>query len=606
MKLIYFWVEKYKGLNNFEMNLDSNYEVEIKNMGIINSTIKINQHKIPNIFGDNILGITALVGRNGSGKSSILELLSLDKGGLSSKVVYIYSTNIEDEYIIETNFLDLNSFKEFTINENEIFKKYFYKYNLKTGEKSFLSGEKEEIRVIRYKPDMKSGFQNKDSHSQVLKYNISSEINYLEIFKIFQKKEDIFKEYKNVVFKIGINKTLKKYDELDYRILNLLESLKNKEDIMVPLKTLKEDTKEIKIYSNKEIFIDNYLTYNININFKEIIDEYLIISEKSNSSELLKLIELNPVSKSQIFGLSESEELKILKDKLIDKNFDYEKEKILNRTWCFLKKIKCLKRDMPDNYYINIVNENAKKINKFLNLIKNLDDNFFKKEDNIEINFIQNYSKNEKSKIFDILKLIDELPDQNNENFEMLERVTDFFYSFLQGLSDGERMYISLLSSIIELTPKITKKKQYSTILLDEVELYLHPEWMRKILSIYIKYLNKVKNHKFQLILATHSPFIISDLPKECVILLEKGTSGIESKKCQMKTFGANIFDLYNETFFLSSTFGEFATKKIIEILSMEEITKENEEMIDYIVDSVGEKLIRNQLKKLLENKKRI
>ncbi|MGL5367012.1 MAG: AAA family ATPase, partial [Cetobacterium somerae] len=363
---------------------------------------------------------------------------------------------------------------------------------------------------------------------------------------------------------------------------------------------LKKECNNINITNNKERFIDNYLTYNININFKEIIDEYLIISEKNNAKDILKSIELSPILISDI---SNPEKLKELKDKLINQNSNEKKEEILEKTWSFLKNIKYLKNDMLNKYYENIVNQNFEKIKEFLKFIQNLDDQFFIDENTISFNFTQSYSENQQNKILNILKWINKLPDQNSENYEMLERITNFFYSTLEGLSDGEKMYVNIFSSIRKL---ISEEILSSIVLLDEVELYLHPEWMRRILNMYIKHLSKIKNHKFQLIFATHSPFIISDLPKECVILLEKGVLGTESKKCEIKTFGANIFDLYSETFFLSSTFGEFATKKIVEILNMEEITKENEEVIDYIVDSVGEKLIRSQLKKLLENKKRI
>ncbi|MGL5125924.1 MAG: AAA family ATPase [Fusobacteriaceae bacterium] len=596
MKLIYFWVGKYKGLKNFKLNLDSNYEIEIENIEKENPIVNIKKHKIPNIFGDSILGITALVGKNGSGKSNVLEFLSIEKNILETKFVYIYSTDNEDEYLIETNFLDLDKIKGHTHYKSEVLKKYVYKYNCKNQTRVILDAGKENVRIIRYKPDLIKRNQNKSSISKIPKYNVSLDINYMESFKMFQKKENILKEYQNVFLKILLKENVRQYD-LNYKNLNLLESLEVKEILK---KVTKKETEYIKVEGNKNRFIDNYLVYNININFKEIVSEYLKIS----SEEVLKELSLNPISKDEAFNENGLEALrKILKSE----NYENEKEEILKKTWSFLEKIKCLKGDMSEEYYIKTIKNNSEKIDEFLRKIEKLDERFFDDENTLIFNFINDYTKDEEDQILDILKFESELPDVHSENYEMLERVSNLFYNRLEGLSDGERMYISILSSIVEfVTLEGAVEKQNLILLLDEVELYLHPEWMRRILSTYINYLSRMKDYKFQLIFATHNPFIISDLPKENVILLEKGDEGSVSKKCEINTFGANIFDLYKETFFLNSTFGEFATIKISEILDMKEITKEDEEIINYILNSIGEKLIKNELEAILKKKKRV
>ncbi|MGL5962858.1 MAG: AAA family ATPase, partial [Fusobacteriaceae bacterium] len=525
MKLIYFWLEKYKCLNNFELNLDSNYEVKITDIEKEDSEIEVKIKKIPNIFGKSILGVTALVGKNGTGKSSILEVLSMDKNGMETKFVYIYSTDIENEYIVETNFLHLNQFEGYKTYGNEIFKRYIYTYNCNNNKKVFLDNLKERVKVIRYKSGMKKNFQNKESFLKIPKYNLAHEINYIEIFKSFQKKEDIIREFENVSFKIKLNENLQKfqkYNDLDVKNLKLINSLKNNQ---------KTD-----IIGNKNMFIENYLIYNINTNFKEIVYEWLKISKKNDSKELLKKIELNPILKIDDFNSSEIEELKLkLKNKKSD-NKEKTLKNILKSTWDFLKKIKCLKNDMLKEYEAYVIDENIQKISEFLKIIEKLNKNFFENMDTISIDFTKKYSKSENNKILILLKFKNELPDINDDKFEMQERVSDLFCSDLQGLSDGQIIYASIFSSIMELISLDKFKTEKNSleecliILLDEVELYLHPEWMRKVLYLYINYLSKMKNNKFQLIFATHSPFIISDLPKENVILLEKGDAGTVSK----------------------------------------------------------------------------
>lgn len=57
-------------------------------------------------------------------------------------------------------------------------------------------------------------------------------------------------------------------------------------------------------------------------------------------------------------------------------------------------------------------------------------------------------------------------------------------------------------------------------ILLDEPDLQLHPEWQQKFISLLLDllyaYFPKVK---FQIILTTHSPILLSDIPRKNVIL---------------------------------------------------------------------------------------
>ena len=51
----------------------------------------------------------------------------------------------------------------------------------------------------------------------------------------------------------------------------------------------------------------------------------------------------------------------------------------------------------------------------------------------------------------------------------------------------------------------------------------MHPEWQRTFLKDLISFVNKTfQSNRIQIVLTSHSPFLISDLPKESVILLEE------------------------------------------------------------------------------------
>jgi len=76
-----------------------------------------------------------------------------------------------------------------------------------------------------------------------------------------------------------------------------------------------------------------------------------------------------------------------------------------------------------------------------------------------------------------------------------------------------------------------------SIILIDEPEISLHPNWQNHILRVYE---NIAKDGNNQLIIATHSPQIISSTPNEALRVLIKDNENIEVKKYD-KSYGTEI-----------------------------------------------------------------
>lgn len=108
-------------------------------------------------------------------------------------------------------------------------------------------------------------------------------------------------------------------------------------------------------------------------------------------------------------------------------------------------------------------------------------------------------------------------------------------------------------------------------LFLDEAETTLHPEWQRQLVNAVIWFFETFSfGVSVHVILATHSPMLLSDVPESNVIFMpskEDSCAGLHAmKECEglRGTFGANIFDLYRDSFFLrQGTVGAFATEKI-------------------------------------------
>lgn len=162
-------------------------------------------------------------------------------------------------------------------------------------------------------------------------------------------------------------------------------------------------------------------------------------------------------------------------------------------------------------------------------------------------------------------------------------------------LSSGEKQQAFVVSSIlyhlgnIESVFRDNNKNRiaYSNvcIILEEIELYFHPQFQKNL----IKYiLDGIKQMSFahikgiQLMMVTHSPFVLSDIPTSNILALERGMQS----DTKLQTFGANIYDMLNTSFFLhDSTIGDFAQWLIWRIILILKVYENPQYGIDMLVD---------------------
>jgi hypothetical protein len=175
------------------------------------------------------------------------------------------------------------------------------------------------------------------------------------------------------------------------------------------------------------------------------------------------------------------------------------------------------------------------------------------------------------------------LPGFFNIDFEIITK--DKTIIKLSDLSSGEQQMIFNLNTITyhlynlqsihadkedknnEEGESINRLKYKNvSIILDEVEIYYHPEMQRELTFNLLNTLENIKEkgqkgiESIHIIYLTHSPFILSDIAPSNTLLLEEGKIAI---KDDFKTFGANIYDLLADSFFLKGFTGKFAELKI-------------------------------------------
>lgn len=126
----------------------------------------------------------------------------------------------------------------------------------------------------------------------------------------------------------------------------------------------------------------------------------------------------------------------------------------------------------------------------------------------------------------------------------------DAFTLSVDQLSQGEKSLLALVFDItrrlILLNPDIqvcSPLEGSGVILIDEVDLHLHPEWQQSVVPNLLKTFPNI-----QFILTTHSPQVLTTVPSKSIFLLNngkvfgapKGTKGAESSRILKRVFAVD------------------------------------------------------------------
>ncbi len=215
-----------------------------------------------------------------------------------------------------------------------------------------------------------------------------------------------------------------------------------------------------------------------------------------------------------------------------------------------------------------------------------------------------------------------------NANLYLIENFRTPFIQFsTKNLSTGERHMLYLITrlsySISSINPIADQPIKKICLIMDEPNNSYHPNWQKQFFNTlyeYFKNINISNKIQIQLIISTHSPFLLSDFSDAHVLRLglDENTGKTMVVNGRKETFGSNIHDLLADDFFMSDSFiGEFARQKVNRVLTWinakleicktrkKEVSREIQAHLDLfesddevfdIISILGDDMIKNKL----------
>lgn len=630
-KLCYFRMEKDENSSEFIENL---YEKDFifYNKYIIKYMDKMlyiekNNKYLSNFYSfDNNtnVDITGIIGKNGTGKTALLSyIIRFIYSNVNYKYNYIIIFEIDDKINIFYNNIEIRNVNElkgngYEINEQKELQEF---YNIYKKLDSIFYSNSVNLRNNLIKFDISSiGYYNISLYSDLQRNFRKNTISIGNMgtnteFSDMRFQNDNLVEVKNNLAR----KNLKYIIEENYFNVKLAEidfPFFSKENIFV--KESITDTWRYKYkYNNKDIeykVINDYQnmvkvnpTENEHLIYEKLMEKYNKAQEEHSKARYMILFAIIDIYFETLYGMINQEKsIKYIRDKIakicIRKNANIERvmENIFKQleeiTIDELRKKSHLQNNFVDELIekIKLLNIKYKTVIEIVNKLYSIDKKSFKlgkrfsKDKDFDSNKPYILVCNKNFKYLNNILVINNF----NENIFALE---------FRGLSNGEQAFLDLFSNFYDIKDKIGNES--ILIFMDEPDLYLHPEWQRKLIYDIIKFFEKFYANKYvQVIISSNSPYILSDLYADNVIMLGS-ISGVTKN-----TFASNIHDLLRNKFFMNFTIGEFSKQKIEKILehinSTNVINKNTYEQLKQYIDIIGDELLKGKINSMLEEKR--
>lgn len=566
IRLHYIWFKDYYTFHDQGINLSSKYSFSYN---VVSNKLKVtgplNEEYVDDFFGNNI-DVTAIVGQNGVGKTSLLRFiqsLRIDdmiyedcvivcekdskfwagryfSDGSQPKILPIEGNSAAN--IVEIKGVEPED-SRFPFVQDVRFIYMTEMFNMQRYELHDSDGDDLSFASILYN-QTKDGYEEKHIANPVTRYIhriIDWQLHFLSNGAEYVKQFDI--NYPPYIY-ISLS-----YDAYAFEKLHI--AVNSKDDKKISQRSNNEYDKEARILSKK-----------------------LFGTSKNLKDEYAKAIVMNIISSCEYYTDASYQKRKKLYDMLIrfyssgsgtwastvkflneinKENEEYEK--LLDENNGVITKDK-------DSFYINAM--------PYIEFMKYLEKSF--EIQNCHHQFDIKIPTSDMIEIYDFVN-----------KYRKCVLIVDFL-SFSWGLSSGENLLLNQFGKLTHLLkkdwegyylPKVPDSRlpaKNAVIMLDEAEVSFHPEWQRRYLGAFLNFIQKnICEHgtHIQLIIATHSPIILSDIPKQNTVFLKHYNSDARTICVgSEETFAANIFSLYQNAFFIGeSEIGCFAEEKLIKLV---------------------------------------
>lgn len=219
-----------------------------------------------------------------------------------------------------------------------------------------------------------------------------------------------------------------------------------------------------------------------------------------------------------------------------------------------------------ENFFERFLEQYREYVGELIDLINQMAQDKFSLE--IRVNFSEkNISRSENNvskdniRLFKLVSLLRKLNLVRSISYKVYKKGGGEFD--FRDSSSGESYLLSTFIALIAMV------RDNSLILIDEPEISLHPNWQ----SMYVDLLTKSLKHVSgcHIIIATHSHFILSDLPESSstVLTLDNQNGMITSKIIGTPTFGSSAEDILLNVFDLPTTRNYYLAQYVSDVLEL-------------------------------------
>ena len=628
MKLLYLWVENHDELvKNQSFKISNSYYISFDLERNILSVSK-NKEYIENFYGNNILDVAAIVGRNGTGKTTIARSLyricnslnPVDDDGeyppYITKHIVVYE--IESQQEGEPSKLIIHYFlsEDLRIETKEDIAVELINLKYIKGEKFERAEDQHDITTVYFTNafEVNNVLENQ-SFTETSLSGTHKSLAYtpmLSLHRAFVKlREHYGSKQSESIMILGAIEQYAQNMTRDFKLpyataqgYNYLIAVRYFPGAIVEILPVMEDFKiKITEFGHYIKFkkgyiglskIDQYVMFIRENIYEKIISEYgkyhwdhmyvNIICEIALFVSLTFELDFKKMEHGYA-SLNSNKAFDIFLGQIEDNEEDTPKKELIRR----IKNVQGVD--------LSIIKEFIELADKYENLHNLATSTWYKQVEN----FLEDYDKIKRIEIeqtinYGFTPLIELIIKEYDNKETIYGRMINIIP---QPMSSGEVALINIFATVYSA---MNKKTSGSVLLIaDEIDAFLHPKWQQDILTYITSWINESEffdNKKVQLVVATHSPIILSDIPKDKIIYLKEP---FEAYQGEHLTFGANISALFYDSFFMEKgSIGAIARKKIqwaINNIENTNLNFDDQKRLVYIINNIGDKFLRENLK---------